>query len=36
MVQFKSNQRGIPEDEAHVYGEMTNCEDTKMISMDLI
>jgi len=32
MVQFKSNQRGIPQEEAHLYGEMDNCEDTKMIS----
>ena len=36
MVQFKSNQRGIPAEEAHLYGEMDSCIDTKMIAKDLI
>ena len=28
MVQFKSNQRGIEENEAILYGEMDSCLDT--------
>ena len=32
MVQFKANQRGIPEEEAGLYGDMTSCDDTKMIA----
>ena len=35
MVQFKSNQRGIPAEEAHLYGEMDSCLDTQMIAQDL-
>ena len=35
MVQFKSNQRGIPGEEAHLYGEMDSCIDTKLIALDL-
>ena len=32
MVQFKSNQKGIPGEEAHLYGEMDSCIDTRMIA----
>ena len=35
MVQFKSNQRGIEENEAILYGEMDSCLDTQMIAQDL-
>ena len=35
MLTFHSNQPGLQEEEAMVFGEMTNCDETNLLAQDL-